>query len=344
MMRVSFEARGHPRVRATHGKSIEITSDREITTRATCVIGVDAKLPATQLRQLRGRVNVVLSSRGATARIVGQVNPGYDSDSRLVLRRSGVDVTDTFVVYADKTAEDLPRELVDTLGNDSAILHVDIVEVEAPPPLVVIRPDRGRDWRAVDDVPTDVRELSVRAERVADLAAWPATVQLRERGARWLVDGFIGIDGPTAALLLSAGVALSPLLLAGDLPPKRRERDRLLRTAASSPYTVILCIPPDRAKPEGITEILGAHRPVVIGDGAIDHGWRARKLDAGDLDADSFARPPHLLVIPHQAASERLVIDPQLLARRLLDAGLTARSVDEVLRDLGFGRRFLYRA
>jgi hypothetical protein len=344
MMRVSFEARGHRLLRSTHGKSIEITSDREITTRATCVVGVDAKFPATQLRQLRGRVDVVLSSGDATARVVGQVNPGYDSDSRLVLRRSGADDADTFVVYADKTADDLPRELVDTLRITDATLDVEIVEVETPPPLVAIRPDRGRNWRAVDDVSGNVRELSVRAESVADLAAWPASVQLRERGARWLVDGFVGTDGPTAALLLSAGVALSPLLLAGDLLRKRRERDQLLRAAASSPHTVILRIPPDRAKPEDIPEILGEDRRVIIGDGVVDHGWRAYELRAGDLDDDVLSRPPHLLVIPREDAGERVVVDAQLLAQRLLDAGLTSRSIDDILRELGLGRRFLYRA
>jgi hypothetical protein len=344
MMQVSFEAQGHRLLRATHSKSIEITSDRDITARATCVIGVGAKLPAMQLRQLRGQVKVTLSSGKAFAEIIGQVNPSYDSDRRLVIRRSGATDGDTFLIHTDTTADELPRALVDALRGPDVLLHVDTVELQVPPPLIIIRPDRGPHWRRAGRLRDDMRRLTLRTDRVDEIVDAPVAVELRERGARWLVEGFVGIDDPTAALLLSAGVAPSPLLLAGDLPRKRRERHQLLHAAASVPYTAILRVPPNRAKPDDIIEILGADRPVLVGDGVIDHGWRAHELRAGDLDDDVLSRPPHLLVIPREDVGERAVVDAQLLAQRLLDAGLTSRSVDDVLRDLGLGRRFLYRA
>ena len=168
-------------------------------------------------------------------------------------------------------------------------------------------------------------------------------VQLRKRGARWLVEGYAGVDAPLTALLLSAGVETAPLLFAGDLPTKRRERDQLLRAAAASPYTVVLRIPDSHAKDDEIAEILGAQRRVLVGDGIVDHGWRAETLDASALDADALARPPHLMVIPATGSDPRAVIDGYVFAERLLDAGLSHRSVDELLEELGFGPKLLYR-
>jgi hypothetical protein len=342
-MQVSFEARGHRLLRATHGKSIEITSDLEITTRATCVIGVGATLP-WQLRNLRGAVKVVLSSGDAATEIVGHVNPSYDSPSRLVIRRSGTTDGDTFLVQADTTADELPRELVDALRDADAILHVDVVEIHQPPPLAIVGPDRGRGWRRVASLDDDARELTLRVERLEHLVDAPIAAQLRERGARWLVEGYVGVNGPMMALLLSAGVRTAPLLLAGALPFTRKERARLLRAVAASPYTVVLQIADQRAMPNEIAEILGAQRRVLVGDGVIDHGWRAIELPAGELHAEILARPPQLLVLPCGDDRNLAVIDPHVLAKALLASGLTQRSVDDVLSELGFGRRFLYRA
>jgi hypothetical protein len=343
MMQVSFEAHGHRLLRATHGKSIEITSDPEITTRATCVVGVGAKLP-WQLRSLRGRVKVALSSGDAGTEIMGQVNPSYDSDSRLVIRRSGAVDHDTLLIHADTTADELPRKLVETLRDGNAALHVEILELQQPPPLVIVRPDRGRGWRRVGRLDDDARQLTLRAERIEELVEAPIAVQLRDRDARWLVEGYDGVNGPMMALLLSAGVRAAPLLLAGALPFKRQDRSQLLRAVAASPYTVVLHIADQRAKPDEIAEILGGQRYVLVGDGVIDLGWHAIELPAGELDVEMLARPPHLLVLPRVDDTEPAVIDPHTLARRLLDTGLSQRSVDDVLNDLGFGRRFLYRA
>lgn len=342
-MQVSFEAQGHKLLRATHGKSIEITAEPEISSRATCVIGVGATLPMDRLRQLRGRVQVTLSSGDAVAVVAGQVNPSYDSGSRFVIRRSSTDDAHTFLIDADTTADELQRALVDALRATNAMLRVDVAELQQPPPLVVLRPDQGPHWRRAGRLPGNIRTLTLRADRVDDIVDAPVAVQLRKRGARWLVEGYAGVDAPLAALLLSAGVETAPLLFAGDLPTKRRERDQLLRASAASPYTVILRIPDSHAKGDEIAEILGAQRRVLVGDGIVDHGWRAEELDASALDADALARPPHLMVIPATGRDPRAVIDGYVFAERLLDAGLSHRSVDELLEELGFGPKFLYR-
>jgi hypothetical protein len=342
-MQVSFQAQGHKLLRATHGKSIEITAEPDISTRATCVIGVAAALPVDRLRELRGRVQVTLTIDDAAVDIIGQVNPSYDSGSRFVIRRSGTDDAHTFLIDADTTADELPRGLVQALRSADARLAVDIAEMQPPPPLVVLRPDQGPHWRRAGRLPADIRTLTLRADRVDDIVDAPVAVQLRKRGARWLVEGYAGVDATLTALLLSAGVETAPLLFAGDLPTKRRERDQLLRAAAASPYTVVLRIPDSHAKGDEIAEILGPQRRVLVGDGIVDHGWRAEALDASALDAHALARPPHLMVIPGTGSDPRAVIDGYVFAERLLDAGLSHRSVDELLEELGFGPKLLYR-
>jgi len=61
---VSFVCRGHPNIAATHGKTLELTRDVEISRRATCVLGVASDHDDRALLALRGRVEVVLECDG----------------------------------------------------------------------------------------------------------------------------------------------------------------------------------------------------------------------------------------------------------------------------------------
>jgi hypothetical protein len=193
--RVTIRASGHPEIRGTHHKSIEVTRDREITGRATCVVGVSAgKFPA-ELHLLRGPVRITIAASGARpddraappddhpvdhpvdrpgerpvdpaggGRLVGQavINPGHEVERRLVVRRSGRSDPDTLANHADFAADDLDSTLRTALERAGAPVAVTVAEIGPPAPLVLVGtpaadlPGRpGRLWRHADaTVPLD---------------------------------------------------------------------------------------------------------------------------------------------------------------------------------------------
>jgi hypothetical protein len=127
MQRVTIRARGHPNVRALHPKTIELTTEGDLTPRGTCVVAVGAELDARLLEGLEGHVVVTLDAGGVREEIRGLANPRYDaSTGRLVVRRSHHRAPDTLVFDADRGSADLDRALVAALADDRAELRVTI--------------------------------------------------------------------------------------------------------------------------------------------------------------------------------------------------------------------------
>jgi hypothetical protein len=127
-------------VRATHAKTIELTTEPAVTERATCIVAVAADLDPARLAQLEGPVVVTLEAGGRRDEVRGVANARYDAATgRLVIRRSHHRAADTLVVGADKGSADLDRALVAALADGRAELRVtvapdtdDIAAADAP--------------------------------------------------------------------------------------------------------------------------------------------------------------------------------------------------------------------
>lgn len=127
MRPITIRGRGHPRVRATHAKTIELTTERELTGRGTCIVGVGVALDPARLGALSGRVVVTFEAGGHRELVRGLANPRYDAATgRLVIRRSRHRADDTLVVGADKGSADLDRALVAALADGGVELRVTV--------------------------------------------------------------------------------------------------------------------------------------------------------------------------------------------------------------------------
>lgn len=116
---------GHEMVRATHPTTMEITTERWLTPRGDCVVGVGAD---KALAQLSPRIREALASDGSRVRLT-IVAPGgefsvtaagsrllpLESREALVIRRSGYVCGRTLAIRADAAARDIPREIVRSL-------------------------------------------------------------------------------------------------------------------------------------------------------------------------------------------------------------------------------------
>jgi hypothetical protein len=347
MREIQLTAAGHPDVTGRHDKTLEFTAEDAITARATCILGVSAGPLPGELPSLRGRVRLTLTAGDETAEVEGEVNPGYASAERLVVRRSDQRDPGTFLVNATAAAADLPPRLLAALAEPAARIDIIAAETGTPTPVVLVLtggpvPDEIARLAAQADLVVDLTgrgapppAVPVTAPRVhavpADgsrprttvvLTEDPATAVPLTTGARVVLWPPV----PGAALLLSAGRPPVPLLQAGAYPATaagRRQLVRLLGTPA--PVVLDLPGPADLAELAPEYAVIGPHPEV---------GWGVRAR-AGPPEAAGTV----VLVPPPR---DQLAVDPAELAR-LLRQTQTGRDAAAVLTALGVPRREAYR-
>src|SRR5207302_645753 len=128
----TFSSWGHPAVRATHRGSLELTRDREISRRATCVVGVAAGMEEADLHGYRGPVTISLRAGPYSHEVHATAHPGFRLGRRMVIRRSQHRSADTFAVGADADAGALPRELASMLTDPEVRLVVSVTGRRSP--------------------------------------------------------------------------------------------------------------------------------------------------------------------------------------------------------------------
>ncbi|MBO0888913.1 DUF371 domain-containing protein [Candidatus Bathyarchaeota archaeon] len=121
---------------STHPTTIEITRETHLSTRGDCIVAVNATIgPADLPHGLRD----ILSRPGSKSKVsltIGELNfvVEGEGDARLtlshptdfVIRKSGFVSDRTLMVHADKSARDLPREMVRLLRDPNKKITVEI--------------------------------------------------------------------------------------------------------------------------------------------------------------------------------------------------------------------------
>lgn len=262
---VTFTARGHADIRASHDKTIEFVEGPHITARATCVVGVSAGLPLHDLQAFRGPIVVDIEAGGMSERVMALANPHYSAADRAVVRRSDHRSTETLATGADKGAADLDRDLVRLLADPATEMRVtvsaaDVAPIAAAELLVLpalVDPDGDSELasllrgvalvvddgeplgeRALPDVPTvggeDAVDEAWRAlERggVVALLADPTTSRTAAALLRLAANAGVpirpvGVPDPRAVALLATGIPLVRCILLDAPAVNRASRER----------------------------------------------------------------------------------------------------------------------
>jgi uncharacterized protein len=121
---------GHAMVRATHARTIEITTEGHLTPRGDCIIGVKASKGVAQLsksmkKALRSddaRVRFTLVAPGGefSFRARGSNDLSFESTTDVVIRMSEFVCGRTLAIKAESSARAIPRYLVRTLRSPEA--------------------------------------------------------------------------------------------------------------------------------------------------------------------------------------------------------------------------------
>ncbi|HKC26484.1 MAG TPA: DUF371 domain-containing protein, partial [Jatrophihabitans sp.] len=129
---------GHPAIRATHDKTLELSPDPQITARATCIVAVGLQ-PAGSA--LAGPLYLTLQAGGASFELEAHANPSWDPSGNAVIRRSPVQLPGTFATAATAAAADLPAGLTAALRDPNALVQLDAELIRGRPAVVLFAAD-----------------------------------------------------------------------------------------------------------------------------------------------------------------------------------------------------------
>ena len=123
-----IRCKGHPNIRASHGKTVEFTQDTTVTSSGTCILGVAAEFDPEVLRGLRGPLVIRLRCGDCHDEIRAETNPVYRLGDPIIIRKRRGAPPRSFAIGADKAASDIDRALVRALQAEGAELVVEIEE------------------------------------------------------------------------------------------------------------------------------------------------------------------------------------------------------------------------
>ena len=108
-MRYTFRCRGHQNIKALHPRTVEFTRDEHLTER-----GVQKK------------VRIIVEVDGLTDRFKAYVNPHFDHDREMVLRKSRYRSPRTFATDLNRGSNKLDRRIVELMRDPLKIMTVTI--------------------------------------------------------------------------------------------------------------------------------------------------------------------------------------------------------------------------
>jgi hypothetical protein len=348
---VRLVGHGHPAIRATHPKTLELTPDEDITQRATCVVAVALEPAASPLA---GPVRITLCAGDESFAFEARANSSWNPTDTAVIRRSPMRLPGTFATHASAAASDLPQSLIDALKRLETVVELDVEPLPGQPCAVLfaVDPHRAGDPRlraeiAAADLVVAEDEIAARlvGERVA---SGPVSID-----GRVLVLAARDLPGQTVTAALDRieveTVGLPPALAAAAASPSRAplliapDGSDLRRTVRDAPANVRLVVatPADEA-----TALLALGLELRGTDGAVvvqEHAMpvRVRAGTPFDLASNETA------YICFDAARADDALDPRVRTAiaDLLADGVPTKTVAKSLATLtGWDRRRAYDA
>jgi hypothetical protein len=344
-------ARGHPNVKASHAKTLELVPEGQVSPRGTCILGVDLRGDLDALACLRGPAVFRLRCGDRLAEVRARLNPAWLPGEPLILRTRATPLARRTLAYAaDTGAAGLDRAFVSALADSEARLEVEVAAEGPPGPgtLVLAHPAGARDARREAAERLAERRVSEAAglcEAIAagarvllesgDPGVWAAAVQAAQAagGLATLAGGWPAALGAQALSGLG-GAAWGQVTAWPDGKPARRA---LLAGLARSGAALLLRLPAGQAE-----SLLGLAAKALAGREAslvVAPGEALEEATRGSLEEIAGRRAPEAeawLAVAGLAAEAAQDLDPELLAlaRSLQGQGVGTKSLAAALSEV----------
>lgn len=124
-MRFEIPFSGHENVRALHPRTIEITTESDLTLQGDCIIGVSAdhgckQIPVElkeKLRQPESKITITIQVDDEKFTVVGRGHEELklENPHDIVIRKSNFLCPRTLAIGCDKASDDMPRKMIKKL-------------------------------------------------------------------------------------------------------------------------------------------------------------------------------------------------------------------------------------
>ncbi|MBI2654526.1 DUF371 domain-containing protein [Candidatus Woesearchaeota archaeon] len=117
-----FIAYGHPNILATHKTTLEFTKDKVLSLKGDCIVGVNADFDLNELKKFirksknnKVAIKIQSSNKKFQETINAQINPKFNSNKELVIRKTDFVSERTFAIKSNKAAFEVNRDLIEFL-------------------------------------------------------------------------------------------------------------------------------------------------------------------------------------------------------------------------------------
>jgi hypothetical protein len=126
---MQFNAYGHAGIEGTHKNVFELTQKTGVIPKGDAVVGTRADFQpdaVSALAQVSKKLIITLKVRSYTETITGECNMSYSPSSDIIVRKGPQRSPSTLIVNADKSAADLPKQMIALLKNPEERMIVTI--------------------------------------------------------------------------------------------------------------------------------------------------------------------------------------------------------------------------
>lgn len=135
--RENIMAWGHENIQVIHPSTLMFTKEKHLSKTGDCIVGVASDKAVTDLNQkfkdaLRkpnAKLTITIEAGGLTEQINAYGSPKLilNHPTDIVIRKSDYICNRTLAIRADKSANDLPRELAEKLKNPQQKINITLV-------------------------------------------------------------------------------------------------------------------------------------------------------------------------------------------------------------------------
>ena len=126
-----FKAYGHKNITAKHKTTLEFTKDEDLSLKGDCIVGVRADFDLVLLKKFikklkDTKVTIIIKMGNIKEEINAVINPNFNSNTEMVIRKSDFKDKRTFAINANKSSKDLDRNLTEKISNDGQEISIEI--------------------------------------------------------------------------------------------------------------------------------------------------------------------------------------------------------------------------
>lgn len=127
---MKFKIYGHQNMFATHKNTLEFTKDKDLTKRGDCIVGVNSDFKITNEILNAKKIKITISLEGVKEVITADVNPSFEDNHEIVIRKTNFLSKRTLGINSDKAANDIDRRIIKNLVNPDSFAEVNIEVIE----------------------------------------------------------------------------------------------------------------------------------------------------------------------------------------------------------------------